>query len=109
MQEINNSMESFNKFVLEIFDKYEMIDAYYILNGVNLVSIKNCQIWLRLVEQMQDVKGLDFLPNCLALMKKIDKNILVNAIASQENPSYESFENFLLGLSDTIEAKSISK
>lgn len=114
MQTVNiNSKEKkkiqvLNQIIHEVFGKYELFECNYILEGIDLLGINNLGLWLNIVKQIDETKGLDNLPHYVSLMKNMDQKTLLEGINKLENKDLYSFENLIFGLYDYIDFESKS-
>lgn len=88
---MNNNMEKVYQIIYQILGKYELFDANYILEGLDLVGISNLNYWLNIVSELEQNKGLEILPYYVSLMKMKDEK----EIKEEVKKGLLSLENFL--------------
>ena len=109
----NNEMKVLYQIIEEVLAKYELFDYNYILEGIELVGIKNLRFWLDIVKQIdekgkKEKTGLDNLPLYVLQMKKIPRKYLLEGIEKLESNDLYFFENLIYGLGDYFDFESKS-
>ena len=90
------------KFILEILKKYELGDAYLILQGLDLLGYENMHFWLTVVDFVKKYKGIESLVAYIDVMQLIGRDRLlffmkeINSKALDFKESYEKFASLLL-------------
>lgn len=105
----NNKVQVINQITQEVLAKYELFDVHYILEGFSLVGIKNLGLWINIVKQIDETKGLANLPHYVSLMKNMERKNLLEGLEKLESNDLYSFENLIFGLYDfaSLESKSL--
>lgn len=88
---MNNNMEKVYQIIYQVLGKYELFEANYILEGLDLAGINNLDCWLNIVSELEQNKRLDILPYYVSLMKTKDEKVLKEEVKK----GLLSLENFL--------------
>lgn len=95
---INSNISSnYSKLIINILEKYELKDSYFIINGLQLVGIENIQFWLDFVNYVDTNQSLNELGGFITIMSSLDNHYLKEAIKIIKiKKDFEVFQNFLI-------------
>lgn len=102
--EKNNKMQNYECLILQILEKYELCESYFVLSGLELVGYQNADFWLKVVEYIRITKGIEEIPNYLSLMGLVNHEDLLNCLKEIQNKdNFSTFEESYLEFTSLLQ------